>query len=278
MYCCPARVSAVMIVVLGMASAAEMGQADLPAAATARRYIDIFELTRYREDLVSDQYGLLSQPVVQAELKISPSQALAIKKAWWGPHDKEIPGLAEFTSRHKEKIARPNLTKEERLALNDEARRGVSDLTSKFLRQQLREILDAKQRQRLEELLVQMRGPVLIVVDPTLASRLDVRSDQLTAIKNVISETDKQIGPTLAKFGRGFISGMGAGETEQSRDREMKEAITQLMRLIPERDSRILKSLTESQGKHWRALQGAPIQIQWDPWEFLLSPFEKKAK
>jgi len=222
---------------------------------------------------VRDQYRLLTQGVVQAELKVSAKQAVALEKAWNTP-GKETPGLAEFIASHRKNRDRPNLTEQERLALNAEVSRGIARLCDELLQQKLREILEPKQRQRLDELLIQMRGPVLIVVDPRLASRLDIRSDQMTTIKGVVSETDKQFIPSLKKFGRGFISGFGPSESEQDRDREMKELIDRLGRLIKDRDDRILQLLTEEQAQRWKALQGTPIQIRWNPWEFLLEPFD----
>ena len=242
-------------------------------AYTARRYIDMFELDRSPKDFLSDRYRLLAQAVVQTELKLSPTQAAAIEKAWNTP-EKEIPGLTEFIAGYRKDRDRPNLTKRERTVLNTEAIRGITKLCDDFHQQKLREILEPKQRQCLDELLIQMRGPILIVVDPRLASRLGIGSDQITAIKGVVSETDKQFIPSLKKFGRGFISGYGPNESEQDRDREMKGLIDRLGRLIKNRDERILQLLTEEQAKRWKALQGTPVPILWNPWEFLLEPFD----
>jgi hypothetical protein len=277
MYGRSARVLVGAIVLLGVASTAEKRQALAQAGASARRYIDPFEFDRQREDLVGDQFRLLAQRAVRAELKLSSNQVVAVEKAWHTPH-KELPGVAEFIARQKEKLADPHVTEQEHKALGDELARGCVSLRSGFLQQKLREILELKQRQRLDEILLQMRGPILIAVDPRLVARLEIRSDQMAAIKGVISETDKQIIPSLAKFGRGFISGLRTNESEQDRDREMRELIDRLGGLIKDRDDRILQRLTEEQAKRMKALQGAPIRIQWDPWEFLLEPFEKKGR
>ena len=88
----------------------------------------------------------------------------------------------------------------------------------------------------------------------------------------------KRIGkiiPALQKFGRGFISGYGPGENEQTREREMNDLITRLRRMITERDNKILNALSDDQRKTWIGLQGEPLQIEWSPWDLLKVPFEK---
>jgi hypothetical protein len=263
------------IVLLGVVPGAEERHSPAPAGPSARRYVDHFEFDRHREDLLSDQFRLFSHPVVQAELKLSSVQVVCAEKTWRTP-DKEVPNVVQLLSARKEQMARPNLTEQERKAISDESLRRCNDLRSEFLQQKLREFLDLKQRQRLDELLIQMRGPVLIAVDPRLTTSLRVPSNQLAAIKNVISETDKQIIPCLARFGRGFISGFEANETAADRDGEMKGLIADIERLLTSRDDQILQLLTEEQRQRWKVLQGTPLRIQWDPWEFLLEPFEKK--
>ena len=91
-----------------------------------------------------------------------------------------------------------------------------------------------------------------------------------------VHEADREITPDLQKFARGFISGYSPGETEETREREMKELITRLRRLISKRDARILESLSEDQRRKWSALQGKPAESHWSPWDLMKAPFEKE--
>jgi hypothetical protein len=132
------------------------------------------------------------------------------------------------------------------------------------------------QQARLRQIVFQVRGPVLVVLDTNLASELGVDSRQLDEMRAVVSKADREMIPLFQKYGRGFISGYSANETEQDRTREMNELIPHLQQMVRERDDGILRILTAQQTEHFRNLQGKPLSIQWDAREFMRLPFEKK--
>jgi len=246
---------------------------------TARLHLDMFEIERYaphadpQASLMTTRFRLLERPEVQADLGLSEDQMDAIRTAYKTPW-KKIPGLSDFIAEQKEKKA--GLSVDDRKAANLESSRGISRRTAEFHGQKLTEILAPQQQERLEQLLLQVHGPVLIMVQTNLASALATTPEQMRELTAQVHEADREIIPDLQKFGRGFISGYGPGETEATREREMKELITRLRRLITERDSQILESLSDDQRRKWFDFQGKPLSIEWSPWNLMKTPFEKE--
>ncbi|MCK9555925.1 hypothetical protein M0R36_08965 [bacterium] len=246
---------------------------------TARLYLDMFEIERYaphadpQASLMTTRFRLLERPEVQADLGLSQDQMHAIRTAYKTPW-KEIPGLSDFIAEQKEKKA--GLSEDDRKAANLESSRGISRRTAEFHGQKLNDILTPQQHERLDQLLIQAHGPVLILVQTNLASALAITPEQMKELTAQVHEADREIIPDLQKFGRGFISGYGPGEDEKTREREMKELITRLRRLITVRDNRILELLSDDQRREWPALQGKSLQIDWSPWDLMKTPFEKE--
>ncbi len=246
---------------------------------SARRHLDYFELSRVADhtDLQADyllttRFRLLECSEVQADLGLSYDQVLAVQSAYKTPW-KEIPRLSDFIAEQKEK--KQNVSEDERTSHNLESSRGISRRTADFHGQKLSEILTTQQSDRLAQLVLQVHGPVLIMVQTNLQGSLAISPDQIKAINTAVRAADREIIPDIQKFGRGFISGYGPGETEQTRQREMNDLITRLRRLITERDKKTLDALSDGQRKAWADLQGKPLQIDWSPWDLMRQPFEK---
>jgi hypothetical protein len=68
----------------------------------------------------------------------------------------------------------------------------------------------------------------------------------------------------------------GPRESEKTRAREMKELINRLRHLIRARDNRLLESSSDDQRRKWFDLQGKPLHIEWSPWNWMKTPFEKE--
>jgi len=246
---------------------------------SARLYLDMFEIERYaphaepQTSLMTTRFRLLERSEVQSDLGLSQQQVTAIRKAYKTPW-KEIPGLSDFIAEQKEK--KQGLSEEERKAANLESSRGISRRTADFHSHKLSEILTPQQHERLDQLLIQAHGPVTIMVLTNLASPLAITPEQMQNLIAQVHEADRDIIPDLQKFGRGFISGYGPGETEQTREREMEKLINRLRRLIGKRDHRILEALSTDQREKFSALQGKPLRIEWSPWDLMKTPFEKE--
>jgi hypothetical protein len=223
---------------------------------------------------MTTRFRLLERPEVRADLGLSNDQMHAIRTAYKTPW-KEIPGFGNFIAEQKEKKAA--LSEDDRKTANLESSRGISRRTADFHGQKLSEILTPRQHERLGQLLIQARGPVMIMVQTNLACALAITSEQMTNLTARVHEADRDIIPDLQRFGRGFISGYGPGESEKTREREMKELIHRLLRLISARDNQILESLSDDQRRKWFDLQGKPLHIEWRPLDLMRTPFENEA-
>jgi hypothetical protein len=246
---------------------------------SARLYLDMFEIERYaphadpQASLMTTRFRLLERSEVQTDLGLSAGQTDAIQAVYKTPW-KEIQGFSDFIAAQKEK--KQDLPEDKLVAHNIESGLGIQRLTADFHGRKLSEILTSRQQERLDQVLIQAHGPVLVMVQTNLASVLAITPEQMKELTAQVHEADREIIPDLQKFGRGFISGYGPGETEETREREMKELVTGLRRLINERDDKILEALSEHQRRKWFDLQGKPLKIEWSPWELMKTPFEKK--
>lgn len=247
---------------------------------SARRYVDFFEIDRVSQatdpqtEIVKTQFRVLERPEAQADMGLSQEQIASLKKAYQAP-DGKIPGLQEFIAERRAS-KKAGLTQEERTSRNLETSRQMGRITARYQSQELQHVLILSQQARLRQIVLQVRGPVLVVLDTNLASELGVDSHQLDEMRGVVSNSDREMIPLFQKFGRGFISGYGANETEQTRTREMNELVPHLRQMVSQRDDGILRILTAQQTEHFRSLQGKSLSIQWDAGEFMRLPFEKK--
>lgn len=247
---------------------------------SARRYIDFFEIDRISDitdpqsALVTVQFRVLERPEVQADLALSKEQALSLQKAYNTAMD-QIPGMDEFKAQRKAAKQKTGLTKEESISQNLESSRQIKKITSQFRTRELQRILTPTQRDRLHQIVLQVRGPLLLLLDAELASALEINSDQTRRMREVADKADVELIPRLQKFGRGFISGYGQNETQQKRTNEMGSLIPKLTEMIKQRDRRILQILTARQIDQFKTRQGKPLKLDWDSWDFLQEPFDK---
>lgn len=243
----------------------------------SRRQIDMFEIDRYASfadpiaSLMTTRFRLLERREAQTDLHLSEEQMVAIQDLYKTPWN-DIPGLSDFIAEQKKE--KQGLSEEERISQNMESSRRTMRLAADFHSKKLNEILTAPQRDRLDQLIRQTHGPVLILVQPKLQSALAMSPDQIKDLTASVREADRRIIPVLQEFGRGFISGYGPGEDEQTRERSMKELVTRLRRMIGERDDGILNALSGDQRKTWTDWQGKPLKIEWSPWDLMREPFE----
>ena len=247
---------------------------------SARRYIDFFEIDRVspatdpQTEIVKTQFRVLERPEAQADMGLSQEQITSLKKAYQAPED-QIPGLQEFIAQRRAS-KKTDLTPEERASRNLETSRQMGRITARYQSQELQHTLTLSQQARLRQIVLQVRGPVLLVLDTNLASEVGVDAHQMDEMRAAVSKADREMIPLFQKFGRDFISGYAANETEQSRTREMNELIPRLQQMVRQRDDGILQILTAQEAEHFRSLQGKLLSIQWDAGELMRLPFEKK--
>ncbi len=247
---------------------------------SARRCIDLFEIGRLSDatdpqtELVTTKFRLLERVEVCSDMGLSQEQSNAVRRIYETPWE-QIPGLTEFRAQQKAARQKADLTQEERASLNRASSRGIGRISAQFRAQQIRLILSPQQVERLEELVLQTRGSVLIVIDTNLAAALKLGPEQMQRMRDAMGQADEKMIPAFQQFGRGFLAGYSANETADTRTREMKAQIPKLRRMVEERDEALTRVLTPEQQSRPKAQEGKPFPIEWDPWEFMKQPFEK---
>ena len=235
---------------------------DAPSKiASARRYLDVFEFDRLQTDLIHSKFVLLDIPVVCDHLGISSQQVARVHALFRTPM-KNIPGVSDLLQERKAL----EVPEADRKTVAERHRTALQHLISNYHEAELTRILDARQASRLSELLVQMRGPVLLLYAPWKAD-IRLSDEQVLRIEATVGAADKTIQPMLAQYGRSFISGVHG---DQSR-----EEIAECLRvLLQERDTAILVHLTDEQRESFLSLQGARISIEWKAEDMLKEPFQ----
>lgn len=247
---------------------------------SARRPIDFFEIGRLSDvtdpqtELVTTKFRLLERAEVCSDMGLSQEQSNAVRKVYETPWE-QIPGLTEFRAQQKAARQQAALTQEERASLNRASSRGIGRITAEFRTQQIQAILSPQQVERLEQLVLQARGPLMLVIDTNLAAALKLRPDQMQRMHDAVQQADEKMLPALQKFGRGFWAGYSANETADTRTRKMNALILRLRRMVEERDEALTRVLTPEQQSQLKAQEGKLLPIEWDPWEFMKEPFEK---
>jgi hypothetical protein len=140
---------------------------------TARRPIDCFEIGRLSEgsdaetELVTTRFRLLERAEVCADMRLSQEQSSAVRRLYATPWE-QIPGVPELRAQHKAAKQQGGLTEGDRESLNLASSRGIGKIVAQFHAQQVQAILSAQQADRLEQLVLQARGPLLLVIDTKL--------------------------------------------------------------------------------------------------------------
>ena len=235
---------------LGCCGAQEPGQ-------TARRPIDRFEIGRLSEvsdtqtELVTTRFRLLERAEVCSDMKLSQEQSNAVRRVCATPWE-QIPGLTEFRAQQKAARQKSGLTEEDGQSLNLTSAHGIARIAAQFRAQQVRAILSTQQVVRLEQLMLQARGPLMLVIDTNLATALKLAPEALQRMRDAANQADEKIVPGLQKLGRGFWAGYSANETEVTRAREMNTLIPHLQQMIGERDQSLLRILTPNKRSNSR--------------------------
>jgi hypothetical protein len=223
---------------------------------------------RYAEPMKDDEPALmlclLVRPDVQRELKLAAKHITTIKHACC-PEWREVPGLMELVakSRKVESDQTPAAPGREKLAKAANAE--FKTRIKAYQRQQLAATLSLNQRQRLDELLTQMVGPMAILENAPIASRLGLSEKQKAEMADTAKHYDAGLGWLRARYGRQQISGFSKGESKQDREKELDALFVVIRATEKERDTALLVGLVPDQLAAWRKIQGKPFPIAWPP-------------
>jgi hypothetical protein len=231
----------------------------------------------YAEDSSCDDvfriFSLLERSEVQKDLRLSQEQIRTIKHIWHA-QAKDIPGLPEARARHRKAMADSKLSEfdknKERQASNAE----VGRLIEAYQRKELLATLSTAQRKRLSELLIQMRGPIVLMDDAEIKARFRFREKQLIEMQKTVKyfEQDDRasllapspdLSALIRRYGRQQFSARMPHQTEADLEEELKALFIVIRAMERERDASLLMDLTPAQLSLWSEIRGALLPIAW---------------
>ena len=136
---------------------------------SARDYADSLN----EKDLGTSKFFLLDRPEVQKELRLKREQLLALASAFNADFG-GMPGFTEWKARRRA------LSTEEKREKNVERMAELNAIVSRWLESRLDEILLPGQQERLEGILLQMKGSGGLLTVPGLAGQLSLTLTSVT--------------------------------------------------------------------------------------------------
>jgi hypothetical protein len=234
---------------------------------------------RYAELLGNDElfltFSLLERGDVQRELKMAAKQVAKVKQSSRATA-REIPGLMELLTNYRKRQSDPTLSASDKATLAKAMNSDMKNRIEAYQQKELSVTLFATQKQRLDELLAQMRGPIAILENPAVASRLQLSEKQRAEMQDTIKHYEAGLGWLRARYGRQQISGLHVNETLEARQKEVEALFVVIHAIEKERDADLLVGLTPDQLASWRNIQGSPFPISWPPTVVSDSHFEGK--
>jgi hypothetical protein len=222
---------------------------------SARRYAELM-----RDDEPSLMFCLLGRPDVQGELKLTAKQITTIKHAC-GAKAQDIPGLMQLLADLKKRRSDPSLSASDKEKVGKAASAHMKSLCEEYQRRELSATLSANQRQRLDELLTQMVGPMAILENPAISAKLRLSEKQRAAMADTVKYYEAGLGWLRWRYRRQQISGFSKGESKQDREKELDALFVVIRATEKERDAALLVGLEPDQLASWRKIQGKPFPI-----------------
>ncbi len=239
---------------------------------SARRYVELL----WHDDLFLDLFlesCLLERKDVQRELKMTAEQTAKVKHIF-NAKGQEIPGYTDLVASYRKRQSDRTLSASDTKKLAKAMISAVTRCTDAYQRKELAATLSVSQRHRLGELLIQMRGPIAIVDDSPLSSKLQLNEKQRLDMKETVKDYEGELKWLQARYGREQFDPVLKNETQEDRQKEV-EALFVIIRAIKrERDAALLETLTPEQLALWRKIQGKPFPITWRTLVWHL-PFEE---
>jgi hypothetical protein len=178
---------------------------------------------------LADGFPLLLMPRVQKELKLSAEQIERVGKQWQAVRKLSEPNPEADqppTPEQQQKTEARQQEMEDKAATN---------------------VLDAAQQQRLRQILLQARGPGLLLRNE-VAAELELTSAQRAAIRETLKQTATQRTALLAK--------PAADDVTRRKQRAELRALRQTAA------TKAQATLTPEQQKKWKEMLGEPFDLE----------------
>ncbi|MGA3285471.1 MAG: hypothetical protein ABSD57_13570 [Verrucomicrobiota bacterium] len=234
---------------------------------SARRYASL------STDPVTCKYFLLSTKQVQAALDLTQPQIKSLESAMLSSPT-SIVAIAELRRSQKQLLETAH-SDEERANIRRAGNEKAHLLIHQNWEAVLQSTLSSNQTKRLDQLLLQMKGPHAILEDTNVIQQLTLTKEQTNQL-NQISGSYNQLLSLLHHRYLGLQI-----QPERKRDRaDVDSEIESLARVIKEiekdQDSGLLAVLNTEQRHLWNSLCGTPVRIDWQPEYFASVPFEEE--
>jgi hypothetical protein len=234
----------------------------MPQSHSARRHVEIPE-----HDLTTSKVYLLDRSEVQKELSLTASQVRATAEAWNAPFE-SIPGFSEWQTRYKK------LSEAEKRQQKSQYMKERDSLISKWLESRLADILNDKQKDRLDALVLQMRGPKAILTVDGVARKLRVASEQTAKIQDLVNQYKDEAAPLYQRYGHNMLQRSRSSQTIEEAEKEQDALVVIITEIVKARDEAILSVLTKEQRDQWGMMQGRLLPVSWPETAGFYVPFK----
>ena len=157
----------------------------------------------------------------------------------------------------------PSLSEEEKAKIKEDYYKVLMEQSASYNEQKLRKILSPKQRQRLNQLVFQMEGPIALLYKSETCALLNLKEHQIEKIKKVVEYYAADLHSFYGRYGRQQINARRFDETRENRQQELQALAVVITAIEKDRDGDILLCLTEEQRTKWKIIQGRPLSISW---------------
>lgn len=240
------------------------GYAPLPHGQSARRYV-----VAPVEDLTTiSKFYLLDRHEVQRDLNLTTNQVAALAEAFNTPYEK-IPGLGGCQARYR------GLSQEEKHRQKSQYAKDREAISSKWFESQIVGILNKQQRDRLDALLLQMKGPRAIMIIPGMMGKLAVTPEQAAKIQRIAWEHQDELSPFYRKLGHNMLQRSRNGQTAEEAKKEQDALVVIITEILKSQDELIMAELTKTQRDQWQGMQGPLLPVSWPETDGFYVPFQK---
>ena len=238
------------------------GCTPLSHGQSARRYV----VAPFEDLTTISKFYLLDRHEVQRDLNLTTNQVATLAEAFNTPYEK-IPGLGGWQARYR------GLSAEEK----GQYMKDREAISSTWFESQIVGILKRKQRDRLDALLLQMKGPRAIMTIPGMMEKLGVTPEQAAKIQRIIREHQDEWSPFYRQFGHYMLQRSRSGQTAEEAQKEQDTLVATITKILKNQDEAIMAELTKTQRNQWQGMQGPLLPVSWPETNGFYVPFADSA-
>lgn len=223
-------------------------------------------------DTASCKYFLLSTKEVQRNLQLTQQQFKSLEVVWLSFSLTNDPAIAEYRRSHRQLLAAAH-SDEERANIRRKGNEKYSLLIKQNQETTLQSTLSSAQTKRLDELLLQMKGPHAILENTNVARELFLSKEQISRMNDDFNSDGQLLSLLRKRFLRLQIQPMRK-RARVDLDSEIECVARVIKEVEKAQDAGLLAVLSEEQRRSWDNLCGVPVGIVWKTDYFSDEPFQ----